>query len=105
MRLATICVALAALMTLAISPRQAQAFDFDRGTGDPYFYYPSERGYYPYYNSGQWRTARDMRYLKRMSRRHFSYPQYNPVWGHSLDGYRNREWHRRHHGRHHIGHW
>lgn len=85
---------------------QAQAgWDHYPAGYDPYFYYPSNRGYYPYYNSGQWRSAREMRYRRRLARRHFYYPQYNPAWGHPVMHYRHREWHKRHHGRHHIGHW
>jgi hypothetical protein len=107
-RLALICVAMAAILAGVMSPTSASAFGWDRGDGysDPYFYRPSARGYYPYYNSGQWRSAREMRWKRRLAREdRFEYPQYNPVWGHPLDGYDHRAWHRRHHGRHRLGHW
>jgi hypothetical protein len=106
-RLATLCFAMAALLLAAVSAPEPAAAGWDRHDPyyDPYFYYPSPRGYYPYYNSGQWRSAREMRWKRQMSRRHYAYPQYNPAWGHPVYMYRNRAWHRRHHGGHHIGHW
>lgn len=106
-RFALLCFAVAALLAGLAMPHSAQAFGWDRGDGihDPYFYRPGHRGYYPYYNSGQWRTAKDMRWRKRVARQRFYYPQYNPVWGHPLDGYHHREWHERDGNRHHIGHW
>lgn len=107
-RLALMTLAVAALGAAALSPQPAHAFGWDRGDGvsDPYFYRPAARGYYPYYNSGQWRSAKHMRWKRSIARQQsYDYPQYNPVWGHPLDGYRHREWHHRHHGRHSIGHW
>lgn len=108
-RLALICLAMAALAFGVLTPQAANAFGWDRGDGitDPYFYQPGARGYYPYYNSGQWRSLKEMRWRRReaRSRQQYEYPQYNPVWGHPLNGYRHREWHEHHHGRHSIGHW
>jgi hypothetical protein len=107
-RFALACLTAATLAAGIMStPQRAEAFGFDRCYTpgcDPYFYYPTDRGYYPYYNSGQWRTAREMRYRKRIARRHFYYPQYNPAWGHPVYLYDNRAFHGRH-GGHHIGHW
>lgn len=106
-RLAIFCLAVATLAIGGIGsvPAAQAGWDHYPDHYDPYFYYPSPRGYYPYYNSGHWRSAREMRYRKRMARRHYSYPQFNPAWGHPVYNYRHREWHRRHHGGHHIGHW
>lgn len=109
-RLALICCAVAAFAaTQLASAAPASAFGCDlwtRGTLDEcYNYRPAARGYYPYYNSGQWRSAKEMRVRRRMSRWHYEYPQYNPVWGHRVDNYRHYDWHARHHGRHRHGHW
>lgn len=106
-RFVIICLtAVATVLGTATLPTAAEA-GFDRYPDhyDPYFYAPSPRGYYPYYNSGHWRSASEMRWRKRMSRRHYAYPQYNPAWGHPVRNYSHRKWHRRHHGGHHIGHW
>lgn len=104
-RIAIISFAAAALLAAVAAAQPAAAFGWERydGYGDPYFYRPQYRGWYPYYNSGQWRTAREMRYRKRMARQHFYYPQYNPVWGHPL-GYDSRAW-RPHTRRDHWRHW
>jgi len=109
-RLALICSAVAAFAAAQLaSTAPAAAFGCDlwtRGDLDEcYNYRPANRGYYPYYNSGQWRPAREMRERRQMSRWHYSYPQYNPVWGHPVDDYNHRDWHARNHGRHRIGHW
>lgn len=73
------------------------------GTLDPYAYRYEPRGYYPYYNSGQWKPAHVMRTQKR--RRHYARPPYYQAWGYPDRYYRHRAWHARHHGRIHIGHW
>lgn len=63
---------------------------------DPYAYRYRKPRYYPYYNSGYWRSAREMR--KR--RRYYAQPRYYSAWGYSKPGYRalrHRRWH--HHRR------
>jgi hypothetical protein len=109
-RLALICCALAAFAAsqLATAPA-ANAFGcehFHRGSlDDCYGYRPAHRGYYPYYNSGQWRSAKEMRWKRRHARLHFRYPQYNPAWGHPVDNYNHYEFHSRDGHRHRLGHW
>lgn len=71
-------------------------------TTDPYAYRSEKRGYYPYYNSGYWRPAHEMRYRYR---RHFALPKYHRAWGYPKTSYNHREWHYRHHGRHRPWHW
>jgi len=68
---------------------------------DPYAYRYEPRAYYPYYNSGYWRPAHEMR--KR--RPHFALPPYYKAWGYPKKHYKHREWHAKHHGRHRVGHW
>jgi hypothetical protein len=67
---------------------------------DPYAYQYEPRGYYPYYNSGYWRPAAEVR-----SKRLHALPPYYQAWGYPAPGYRHRAWHRRHNGGHHVGHW
>jgi hypothetical protein len=70
--------------------------------GDPYTYRYEPRGYYPYYNSGYWRSAAEAR-----ARRNYDQvlPPYYQAWGYPNRYYHHRAWHARHHGhtRHH--HW
>jgi hypothetical protein len=67
---------------------------------DRYVYRYEPRGYYPYYNSGYWRPAWQVR-----RRKHYGLPPYYGAWGYPVPAYQHRAWHRRHHGGHHIGHW
>ena len=69
---------------------------------DPYAYRYEPRGYYPYYNSGYWKPAREMRLRKR---RHHRHPPYYQAWGYPDAHYRHRAWHYRHHGYIRRGHW
>lgn len=60
---------------------------------DPYGYRWVKPGYYPHYNSGYWRSAREMR--KR--RRHYPHVPYSQAWGYPKKGvkvYRYRRYHR-----------
>lgn len=105
-----LCFAVAVLAAgVLFAPQRAEAFGCEHAHRhdhyDCYAYYPSDRGWYPYYNSGQWRSAREMRWRRRVGRVYYQYPQFNPAWGHPVRGYRHRAWHNRHHGGHHIGHW
>lgn len=68
---------------------------------DPYAYRYEPRGYYPYYNSGQWRPAREM----RRSRPVYALPPYYKAWGYPNAKYRHHEWHSRHHGGHRHHRW
>jgi hypothetical protein len=63
-----------------------------------YSYYYSPRGYYPYYNSGEWgrRTVRRFR---------GPLPPYYASWGAPNKRYYHVEWHRRHYGGHRRGDW
>jgi hypothetical protein len=67
---------------------------------DPYAYRYEPRGYYPYYNSGYWRPAHEVR-----RNRYYALPPYYQAWGYPNPNYHHRAWHKRHHGGHHIGHW
>ena len=47
---------------------------------DPYGYHPGHFRYYPYYNSGHWRSLREVRH--RRSHRHNNVlPKYYSSWG------------------------
>lgn len=63
---------------------------------DPYAYRYKRPRYYPYYNSGYWRSARVMRKRRRAR---FLHPQYYRAWGYDKPGYRaysrRRVYHRR----------
>ncbi len=94
-----------ALMGLgALAPAQAEWF-LDRCYTpgcDPYYYHPSPRGYYPYYNSGEWRSAREIRYRYR---RHYDIPHYFRAWGYPKSTYDHYQWHQYHHGGHYRWDW
>ena len=63
-----------------------------------YSYYYDPRGYYPYYNSGEWGG----RYIRRYSG---PLPPYYASWGSTNRRYYHVEWHRRHYGGHRRGDW
>lgn len=73
-------MALAAGMMVA-APAHAGWF-WDRGYEDvdPYAYEYRPPGYYPYYNSGYWRPAEEM----RKPRPYYVQPPYYPAWGYPL---------------------
>ncbi len=112
MRLKTLIV-LAALMAAAVTTSQsASAFGldepdlryhhYDPGRVDAldryYAYSYAPRGWYPYYNSGEW----GRRYIKRF---HGTLPPYYAAWGSTNRRYHHVEWHRRHYGGHRRGDW
>ena len=68
---------------------------------DPYAYRYEPRGYYPYYNSGYWLPAHEM----RKKRRHYRQPPYYQSWGTERCCYQHRKWHRIHHGYIRRHHW
>lgn len=75
---------------------------------DPYAWYYSPRGYYPYYNAGYWGPAS---YIKWRNRAHLNvwntqppHYRYYKAWGYPRD-WHNRHWHHKEHGRHHFWHW
>jgi hypothetical protein len=63
-----------------------------------YSYYYSPRGYYPYYNSGEWGGRIIDRYKGPL-------PPYYGAWGAPNRRYYHVEWHRRHYGGHRRGDW
>jgi hypothetical protein len=63
-----------------------------------YHYYYDPRGWYPYYNSGEWGRP----YVKRFRG---ELPPYYASWGSNNRRYRHVEWHRRHYGGHRRGDW
>src|SRR3989304_5818002 len=112
MRLKSLIAALAALATIGLTnPQSAHAFGFDRerrpeGWGkdrvvnhhvyypryvhqyhvDPYAYRHSPRGYYPYFNSGYWRSASEARARNHKHYHHWNVQgpnfKYHSSWGH-----------------------
>lgn len=69
---------------------------------DPYAYRPATRGYYPYYNSGYWKSLHEMRSRPKP---HYVLPAYYPAWGYAKKKYRHKEWHYANHGHHFPWHW
>ncbi len=63
-----------------------------------YSYYYSPRGYYPYYNSGEWGGPIIRRHKEPL-------PPYYGAWGAPNRRYYHVEWHRRHYGGHRRGDW
>jgi len=76
----------------AYDPEHASALD------RYYHYYYSPRGWYPYYNSGEWGRPQ----IKRFSG---TLPPYYASWGRNNSRYHHVEWHRRHYGGHRRGDW
>ncbi|MEO1708662.1 MAG: hypothetical protein AAFR70_00175 [Pseudomonadota bacterium] len=68
---------------------------------DPHRYRYEPRGYYPYYNSGYWKSRRHV-YRPRYK---FHHPRYRSAWGKHKRRYHHRSWHNRNHGRHRFWHW
>lgn len=127
MRLKSMFAMAAAVLALGLaSPRPAEAFGWHRTSEpagwtrmrtirhwathrvyhthvapDPYAYDYAPRGYYPYYNSGQWRPAREM----RRGRPHYALPPYFKAWGYPNRKYRHVEWHLKHYGGHRHHRW
>jgi hypothetical protein len=104
-------MALAAIAAAAlVASGPAGAFDLDRpdlryheyqpdDALERYYYYSYEpRGYYPYYNSGEWGP----RYIRRFKG---ALPPYYAAWGSTNRRYHHVEWHRQHYGGHRRGDW
>lgn len=68
---------------------------------DPYAYRAEPRGYYPYYNSGYWRPAHEL----RKARPHYARPKYYRSWGANKHNYDHVDWHIEKFGGHRRGHW
>jgi hypothetical protein len=70
---------------------------------DPYRYRYEPRGWYPYYNSGYWRPARELRYRRACCRpAYYALPPYYQSWGYPRavyvqKGWRDRRYARRYH--------
>lgn len=79
-------------------PRYRHVYRVQYAT-DPYAYRYEPRGYYPYYNSGYWRPAHELRYRARYIP---APPPYYAAWGYPNRHY-SHAWRRRHeaHRRHH----
>lgn len=99
--LAGLVVAVAATQTAAV-PAEAGGLlaRSHADVEDRYAYRYEPRGYYPYYNSGYWRPAHEVR-----RRRVLVQPPYYQAWGDNRRDYHHRSWHKQHHGRHRLGHW
>ena len=83
-------------------PRYQHVYSVHYAT-DPYAYHYEPRGYYPYYNSGYWRPAQEMRWRRAHAYSNVAVPYYQ-AWGYPNRTYSHRAWHARHHGfirRHH----
>lgn len=63
---------------------------------DPYFYRYKRPRYYPYYNSGYWRSAREMRKRPRVR---YVHPRYYRAWGYRKPGSRALKHRHYHHHR------
>ena len=102
----SLMVALAGLLMLTLqgaAPAQADWWPRCGYPGcDPYYYQPSPRGYYPYYNSGEWRPASELRYRYR---RQYEFPPYYQAWGYPQADYDHKTWHRYNHGGHRRWDW
>ena len=99
----------AVLMGLVLGTLDAKAGHRWHGDGyyktDRFAYRYAPRGYYPYYNSGQWRSVKELRFRRDCCRPVADLPPYYQAWGHPHPRYTHRKWHRRHHGRIRLGHW
>jgi hypothetical protein len=84
-------------------PRYRHVTSFHYVT-DPYLYRYEPRGYYPYYNSGYWRPAAEVR-AKRALQYRLVQPPYYAAWGYPVPTYHHRAWHAVHHGYIRRGHW
>jgi hypothetical protein len=73
-----------AFMAGLVSPAPAQAGwfwrDRDPDAPDRYPYVYEPPRYYPYYNSGDWRPAHEM----RRPRPYYIQPPYYPAWGYPI---------------------
>jgi hypothetical protein len=74
---------------------------YTNGQTDPFGYDYEANGYYPYYNSGYWKSRRDV----PLRRAHFTPPKYYPAWGANRKVWHHYEWHAKHHGRHDHSQW
>ena len=61
---------------------------------DPYAYVYEPVGYYPYYNTGDWKP----RSLVPHRHAHFPQPHYYKAWGYSKHHFDSVRWHQRHDG-------
>ena len=71
------------------------------GQTDPFAYQAESRGYYPYFNSGYWKSASQV----PLNRAHFKKPKYHAAWGANKKNYDHVEWHNENHGGHRRGDW
>jgi hypothetical protein len=68
---------------------------------DRHAYEYRPRGYYPYYNSSQWKPLEEMRAREKPV---IELPPYAPAWGYPRE-WDHRRWHRENHGLHWPHHW
>jgi hypothetical protein len=83
MRFQTALAALGLTLSLAaLAPAYAGFFwrDRDPDAPDRYPYVYDPPRYYPYYNSGYWRPAQEM----RKPRPYYQQPPYYPAWGYPV---------------------
>lgn len=107
MRLKSVLAAAAAVTAFALAaPMPAKAFDDEHRSNyrvgspqDPYSYVPRLPRYYPYYNSGYWVPAEEMRGRYRYR---YTLPPYQASWGWNDRAFyeankqdRRWRWHRR----------
>ncbi|MEZ5850982.1 MAG: hypothetical protein R3D68_10090 [Hyphomicrobiaceae bacterium] len=132
MRLKSLAAVAAAILALGgASPDKAEAFGARRDSNnwarpkvvhhwvyrpqyvhyyhrDPYAYQYSPRGYYPYYNSGYWRPASEIRARNRAHYHKWNTQpprfKYYKSWGGPRQ-WNHRQWHDENHGRHRLHHW
>ena len=71
------------------TPRYNHVYVTRNGAFDPYAYRFRPRGYYPYYNSGYWVPAAELRYRRACCRPYAALPPYYRAWGYPNDVYPN----------------
>jgi hypothetical protein len=86
MQLKTVFAAIGLALTAGLyapAPAEAGWFwrDNDPDAPDRYPYVYEPPRYYPYYNSGDWRPAAEM----RRPRPYYVQPPYYPAWGYPVD--------------------
>jgi len=76
-------------------------FYYTYGQKDPFGYQYEPHGYYPYYNSGEWKPA----CCVARNRAHFGAPEYYPGWGKNKKYWDQAKWHAAHHDSHPFWDW
>lgn len=76
-------------------------FYYTYGQQDPFAYHYEPRGYYPYYNSGEWKPACCI----ARHRANLTGPKYYSGWGRNKKHRSQSAWHAAQHGEHPFWDW